>query len=80
MSEREVQIRLDGRHGQVVIDGQDVSSGITCVDVEAMAGQLPVVTLHVAMPQVVLDGKAVVKLPEVSVRALRGLGWTPPHG
>lgn len=74
----DVQIRTEGERGTVVVDGHDISTGVTGVDVEALAGQMPIVTLHLAMPTVLVDGEAVVRLPEVTVDALRQLGWTMP--
>lgn len=79
MSEPSVQIQLNGKRGRVVIDGHDVSNGVTYVGVTAPAGQLPTVTLHVDLAHVFVDGEAKIEIPEAIAAALVRLGWTAPN-
>lgn len=76
----DVQIKTEGKRGTVIIDGHDISTGVTYVGIAAPAGQMPTVTLHVAMPTVFYEGKAEIEIPHAVEAALVRLGWTPPDG
>ena len=78
MSERDVRVWLDGRHGQVEIDGHDWSSSISGFSVAASAGKPPEVTLCLVHPTLVLEGKAEVRIADTTRDLLVGLGWTMP--
>lgn len=70
------QVHIGPNH--CIIDDHDLSHLVTAVDVEARPGQPTIMTLHLAVKQVIVEGDIVHKLPDVTIHALRTLGWTPP--
>ena len=76
-----VQITSDGHDQRIIIDGHDVSSGVTAATLKVNAGSLPVLELDVLLYQ---DG-AIADIDEVraivppeTATVLERLGWTPP--
>jgi hypothetical protein len=63
---------------QLLLDGHDVSYAISGVTVSCHVGQLPVVTVQLAVHPLDVDGEAVILIPEPTQRMLITLGWTPP--
>jgi hypothetical protein len=77
-----VQIDLTGRNGKVLVDGVDVSSGVSSVDLHLHAdawAPKAKVTLGLAVCETTVDGEATVKIPPGTRDALVALGWTPPQ-
>lgn len=64
--------------GTVELDGQDISSGLSGLDLRMHVDDLNMVTLELKAPTFEVEGEFVVMLPEEMQAALKRLGWTPP--
>ena len=72
-----------GGHGQVLVDGQDISNAVQSLSLAAHVGQSPVLqlVLNVATIESATGGARVhVVMPDATRAALIALGWTPPAG
>ncbi|MET9479867.1 hypothetical protein [Streptomyces sp. NPDC006638] len=82
MSQHHVQIRTDGNHGQVFIDGHDISTATTGLSFSADIGELPTLRLDLRLIDIteLSSTETQVLLGHGVAEALKVLGWTPPEG
>jgi hypothetical protein len=75
----DVEVHLpDGKAPSILLDGKPVehiTTGLT-IDSDRDGRRL---TLHLALGEVRVKGKAVVTVPEETAQALVAIGWTPPE-
>lgn len=60
MATSDVQVKLRETGGEVVVNGEDLSSRLRSVEITAGVGDLTMVTVTYACATVLLDGKAKV--------------------
>ncbi|MEH0442460.1 hypothetical protein QA811_01995 [Streptomyces sp. B21-102] len=83
MARHKVEIRTEGRTGQVLIDGYDIAGAVTGLTFSAGVNQaVPTLHLDLRLIDVIDLGsvEAVVLLGQGAAEALKRLGWTPPEG
>ncbi len=75
-----LRIVTTGQVGQatVELDGQDVSNGLSGLDLRLHVGDLSSATLKLVAPMFEVDGEFQIHLPEETQELLKRLGWTPP--
>lgn len=75
----DVEVHLpDGKAPSILLDGKPVEHVTQGLTIEHAAGGLPRLTLHLALGEVRVKGKAVVTVSEETAAALVAIGWTPP--
>lgn len=83
MTRHKVEIRTEGRSGQVLIDGHDIAGAVTGLTFSAGVDQ-PVSTLRLDLRLIDVTElgsvEAEVLLGNGVPEALKRLGWTPPEG
>jgi hypothetical protein len=69
----------NGRQQKVFLDGEEISSAIRSISIEAEAWQAPVVSLELAVFEIesVVD-QTKIHIADSTVDLLKRLGWTPP--
>ncbi|TLQ45766.1 hypothetical protein [Streptomyces marianii] len=75
---RTARLHLNGPHGSVEVDGQDVSHATVGLRLSASVDMTPHLVLELRLDEVTMDGQAQVIVPEGTAAALVTLGWTPP--
>lgn len=69
----------NGRQQKVHLDGEEISSAIKAISIEAEACQVPVVRLDLAVFEIETDTDEVkIHITDSTVDLLKRLGWTPP--
>lgn len=82
MTRHHVEIKTEGKRGQVLIDGHDIAKAVTNLSFTAgIDQQCPTLTLDLNLIDVTELGsvEADVLLGNGVADALQRLGWTPPE-
>jgi hypothetical protein len=76
-----VQIKLDGTgHGEIGVDGHDLSRITRGIRIVSRVGQPTTVELQLVAGQFSTEVDAPVRLDPETCALLERLGWTPPGG
>jgi len=78
---RKVQLTIAPRMSQcrAIIDGVDVSDGISGYSVTKQGHDFPIVELHMPVLEAAqINGEARVIIPDTTSDTLKGLGWSEP--
>lgn len=78
MADARLVLRPGGSPSQVMVDGTDLANGCRAIDVHTEFDGHPMLTLHLLLPEITVDGEVRLWIPAATREALVALGWTPP--
>ncbi|MFH9977933.1 hypothetical protein ACH4ND_01470 [Streptomyces sp. NPDC017179] len=80
MTRHRVEVRTDGRHGQVLIDGHDIARSVVGLTFTAGVREVPTLRLDLRLIDVTQLGSTEMEvlLGEGVAETLELLGWTAP--
>lgn len=74
------KIDLNNGTGTVYVGDVDIASMTTGLDITIRPGRPAEVVAHLKVHETLVNGEAVVSVPQVTRDALVALGWKPPGG
>ena len=81
MSTVEIHLSPNPSDERVILDGEDISSAVAAVSIDAQAGGRNSVSIRLAAAsRITVKGETLVRLDMSTINLLRRAGWTPPKG
>lgn len=76
---KRIHLTTNGVISRLEVGGADISSLAQAIRFSHEAGNLPKVVVELSIVETVVDGEAVLLIPDATRNALVSLGWTPPQ-
>lgn len=79
MIQHTAQLSAVPGNGSIVVDGHDLSNITRGFTFTASVDEMPRLTVHLDLVDVIADGEVRCDVPPETREALIALGWTPPE-